>query len=176
MKLTDSSVLIGAAGEHYVLAELIKRGVIAAKAPEGSPNMDIVTTDLEGNRLVALQVKTRRDRGNDKGWHMKAKHETISSEKLFYVFVDVGAEPLDTVQFYIVPSEVVAYVIRTSHAIWLHSPGRNGRTHNDSDMRRLKPAYGPYETKDDESRGFLAKYGNASNWLETYRNAWHLII
>jgi Holliday junction resolvase-like predicted endonuclease len=56
-----SSVILGAAGEYYVMAELLRRGLIAAKAPEGVPNFDVVITDIDGQRLAAIQVKTRRN-------------------------------------------------------------------------------------------------------------------
>ena len=83
-----SSVITGAAGEHFVMAELLRRGLVAAKAPEGVPNFDIVITDISGERLAAIQVKTRRDfKSGDKGWHMKAKHEKLSSDRIFYVLL-----------------------------------------------------------------------------------------
>ncbi len=47
-----SSVTLGAAGEHYVMAELLRRGLVAVKAREGVPNFDIVITDLDVERQV----------------------------------------------------------------------------------------------------------------------------
>jgi hypothetical protein len=47
-----SGVILGTAGEHYVMAELLRRGLVAAKAREGVPNFDIVITDLDGERQV----------------------------------------------------------------------------------------------------------------------------
>jgi hypothetical protein len=88
--MPSQSTLLGAAGEHYVMAELLRRGYIAALAPQGVPNADIVVTDIEGSRLCSIQVKTRRDIGSDGGWHMKAKHEGIRGVRLFYCFVDFG--------------------------------------------------------------------------------------
>ena len=38
------STLVGAAGEYYVLSQLLRRGWIAAPAPDGAPNMDILVT------------------------------------------------------------------------------------------------------------------------------------
>ena len=174
MKITDSSVLIGAAGEHYVLAELIKRGVIAAKAPEGSPNMDIVTTDLSGEKLVALQVKTRRERGGDKGWHMKDKHDNLVSDNLFYVFVDLGSDANQVPTYFIVPSAEVASAVRGSHAAWLRQPGKKGQPHNDSKMRRFQPAYASrkWDGITPEDDGFLNSH--QLGWLDQYKNAWHL--
>ena len=37
--------IVGSAGEHFVLCQLLRRGWIATKAPEGAPNMDILVTD-----------------------------------------------------------------------------------------------------------------------------------
>lgn len=49
--MASSSSLLGAAGEYYVMAELLRRGYIAALAPQGVPNADVVVTDVEGARL-----------------------------------------------------------------------------------------------------------------------------
>lgn len=171
-----SSTILGAAGEHYVMAELLKRGVIAAKAPEGAPNMDIVTTDLEGNKLLAIQVKTRRDfTGGDKGWHMKAKHDMLFADRMFYVFVDVGQTPDDQPAFYVMPSKAVADACRISHKIWEETLGVNGKPHNHSDMRRLLPEYKRNDRmllSPDQER-FINEH--SVGWLEQYRNAWHLL-
>ena len=92
---TISSTIVGAAGEYHVLSQLLRRGWIAALAPDGAPNMDILVTDENNDRLCAIQVKTRRDIGSDRGWHMKPKHESATAPDLFYVFVDVGKQPSD---------------------------------------------------------------------------------
>ena len=176
-----NSTILGAAGEHYVLAELLRRGFIAAKAPEGVPNFDIVITDLLGQRLAAIQVKTRRDYpGGDKGWHMKSKHEELSSDHMFYVFVDVGASEDAPVSFYVLPSSLVATVCRISHEIWRLTPNSNGGEHGDSPLRRMLPKYElpKYAQKmgyrpPKKHAEFFESY--AAGWMEKYRNAWHLI-
>ena len=53
--MPSQSTLLGAAGEHYVMSELLRRGYIAALAPQGVPNADIVVTDVEGSRLCSIQ-------------------------------------------------------------------------------------------------------------------------
>ena len=45
--MPSQSTLLGAAGEHHVMAELLRPGYIAALAPQGVPNADIVVTDVE---------------------------------------------------------------------------------------------------------------------------------
>ncbi len=49
--------LIGNAGEYYVVAELLKRGVVAALAPRNAPGFDILAT-LDG-QTVKIRVKTK---------------------------------------------------------------------------------------------------------------------
>ena len=46
---SGEGTLIGNAGEFYVAAELLKRGVIAALAPRNAPTFDILAT--KGGRL-----------------------------------------------------------------------------------------------------------------------------
>ena len=165
--MPSQSTLLGAAGEHYVLSQLLRRGYVAALAPQGVPNADIVVTDLEGQRLAAIQVKTRRDIGSDRGWHMKAKHESLSSEFLFYCFVDFGKQVSDHATAFILPSAIVSRVLRESHQAWLRKPGKKGQPHNDGDLRRFKPDYS--STFDPEATIYR------DGWLERYREKWDLL-
>lgn len=56
--MASDNTLLGAAGEHYVMSELLRRGYIAALALQGVPNADIVVTDIDGTRLCSIQVKS----------------------------------------------------------------------------------------------------------------------
>lgn len=111
----SASSLLGAAGEHFVMSQLLRRGLIAALAPAGVPNCDIVVTDGVGERMWAIQVKTRRDLGSDGGWHMQEKHEGLRSASLFYCFVDFGRSPADEPSTWIVPAPVVADTLYAAH-------------------------------------------------------------
>src|SRR5690348_16138373 len=117
--MASNSTILGAAGEHYVMCQLLRREMIAALAPAGVPNADIVVTDQLGDRLFAVQVKVRRERGSDGGWHMKRKHEDIASPNLFYCFVDFGRDLSENTRTWILPSEVVAKALRLTHQRWL---------------------------------------------------------
>ncbi|PWT80401.1 MAG: hypothetical protein C5B58_11715 [Acidobacteria bacterium] len=94
--------MTGAAGEHYVLCQLIRHGYVAAQAPEGVAKMDIIVSSQDGSRLFAVQVKTRNAKGTDGGWHMKEKHEEVF-EGLFYCFVDLGPSPETPIKCYVIP-------------------------------------------------------------------------
>ena len=162
--MVSKSTVLGAAGEHYVMCQLLRRGLIAALAPNGVPNADIVVTDDIGDRLCAVQVKTRVDKGSDGGWHMGAKHETIASDTLFYAFLDFGKDLVTPPTCYIVPSQVVADVVRRSHQVWLATPGKAGQQRKDTEFRRFLPDY--------DRMGI--SIGHGSGWLDPYREAWHL--
>lgn len=162
--MVSATSLTGAAGEHFVMSELLRRGLIAALAPAGVPNCDIVVTDDIGDRLCAVQVKTRNSTGADDGWHMRKKHETLISPTLFYCFVDFAAHKYTAPFTYVVPAPIVGKALAECHQAWLHQPGKQGQQRNDSDFRRFLPDYthldmGQYET----------------GWLEPYREAWHLL-
>jgi hypothetical protein len=163
--MPSDSTILGSAGEHYVMCQLLRRQLIAALAPAGVPNADIIVTDKIGDQLCAIQVKVRREIGSDGGWHMKAKHEDIISPNLFYCFVDFGCSLTDQPKCWVVPSKVVAFVLRTSHERWLAAPGKGGQQHKDSVMRRLLPSY--------EKHGMAPKFGKG--WLDEYLEKWELL-
>ncbi|MFO1104623.1 MAG: hypothetical protein U1E34_00880 [Amaricoccus sp.] len=163
----STTSLLGAAGEHYVMAELLRRGFIASLAPQGVPNMDIVVADISGTQLCAVQVKARLDKGSDGGWHMRPKHEELVSDRLFYAFVDFGGSVENTPRTYIMPSLKVAEVLSRSHASWLSIPGHNGRVRQDSTVRRLLPSY-DYAFRPNPNPYPLG-------WMDPFRGAWHLL-
>jgi len=148
---TDTT-LTGAAGEHLVLSRLLQRGVVAAQAPEGLRKVDILVNPLDGGNPLFIQVKSRQF-GSDGGWHMNAKHESVSEDNLFYCFVDFEPE-FPTV--HVVPSSVVADGLSEDHKIWLATPGRNGKPHNDHGLRRLRPKM----------------YSMPEGWMNQYRENW----
>lgn len=163
------SSLTGAAGEHYVMAELLRRGFIAALAPQGVPNMDIVVADPTGAQLCAVQVKARLDRSGDGGWYMTHKHESVKGSRLFYCFVNFGV-PEDVVPpTYIIPAVKVAEVLSKVHPLWLEAPGAKGQGRRDSNIRRLIPDYG--RVLKGSAQPDLYPLG----WMDEYLGAWHLL-
>lgn len=130
------STLTGAAGEYYVMYRLLRMGYIAALAPKGVPNADLIVTNVEGELTAVIQVKTKSQKNANGSWQLKAKHEGLKSENLFYCLVDDTAEvPI----VYCVPSVVIADTIGKTHKTWLASAGKNGRAHKDNDMRWFAP-------------------------------------
>lgn len=165
--MASQTSLTGAAGEHFVMFQLLSRGFIGALAPEGVPNMDIMVTSIDGQQLSSIQVKSRWAKGADGGWHMGKKHEAIIGDRLFYCFVDLGEEFGCSPKTYIVPSTVVAEAVRLSHETWLNTPGLRERKRNDSNVRRFLPDYSKF-FRDQPNPYPLG-------WLDEYAEAWSLL-
>lgn len=144
--------LIGAAAEHFVMTKLLLQNQIAALAPKGVPGVDILVSDQDGNHLFAVQVKGRRT-GSDRGWRMRAKHEQIIRDSLFYCFVDFEVPENSTPKCWIIPSATVAETLIASHQAYVAKGGK------DTPMRSLLPKYN-WMTPDRE--GWLTKY--AERW------------
>jgi hypothetical protein len=160
-----SSAIVGAAGEHFVMGELLRRGHIAALAPQGAPNLDILIADKDGNHLYSVQVKTRTTIGGDGGWHMSEKHEKVRGKRLFYVFVDLGKPAGEVPEYYIIPADVVAKVVYETHKAWERNPGKDGRQRSLSNkMRRILPDYSGCYTAEQPQYTL--------GWLDPYKNAW----
>ena len=112
-------------------------------------------------------METRRAIGSDGGWHMKAKHETIRADRLFYCFVDFGKTPNDRPTVHVLPSRLVAEVLAASYSKWLATPGKKGQPHKESIMRRLLPDY---------TKTFgVTNNAYPKGWLDQHRDAWHLL-
>lgn len=101
---------------------------------------------------------------------MKDKHELIVGEKVFYCMVDLKKDESASPDIYILPSRLVADVIKETHQIWLRQPGKGGQAHNPTKMRRLLPDYGrTLKLTPDQHK----KYGEG--WLERYRENWSIL-
>lgn len=161
------STLTGAAGEHYIMYRLLRMGYIAALAPKGVPNADLIVTDIEGNLTAVIQVKTKSKKNANGGWQMKFKHENLKSKNLFYCFVD---DTQSTPIVYVMPSSIVAEVITTPYQIWLSTIGKNGRVHKDTDIRWLLPDYRKFIRADNE---FTKKH--IEGWLDQYKENWEIL-
>ena len=128
--------LIGNAGEHYVMAELLKRGAVAALAPRNAPSFDILAT--KGNRTVRIRVKTKSQQYSDWQWVAKKDGSTfrdLSKDGDFTVLVDLATETKD-LKFYIVPTHQVDAWLKQVHEKWLKTPGKNNRPHDPANRKR----------------------------------------
>ena len=128
--------LIGNAGEYYVAAELLKRGVIAALAPRNAPGCDILAA--HSLKTVRIRVKTKSEEYTDWQWVVR-KDGTIfrdlSSEGDFTVLVNLTRETKD-LEFYVVPSAILNEWLTEDFEGWVRTPGKRGQPHNPSNKKR----------------------------------------
>jgi hypothetical protein len=91
-QLRGSSIITGETGEHLVLAELYRRGVLAGQVARGAGDMDVVTSTG-----YTLQVKAKRGKGRWVLWQ-KARPPHVD----FVVLVTVAIEHRDD-EFFVIP-------------------------------------------------------------------------
>lgn len=153
---SGQGTLIGNAGEYYVVAELLKRGVIAALAPRNAPNFDILAA--QGDQTVRIRVKTKS--GEYDIWQWSAKKDGtifrgLSQSDDYTVMVNLTADHRD-MDYFIVPTNLIDEWLNKDFQTWLSIPGVKGRPHSSSNPKR-NLSYREYREK-----------------LEPYRNNWYI--
>lgn len=136
------SVAVGVTGEYYVAGELSHRGYISSITLRNTRGIDIIVSNKEGTKSATIQVKSTQNNKKN-SWILTQKSEDFFSENHFYIFVNLD-EPGIRPKFFVVPSEVVAQYISTSHKNWLNKPGKNGQQHKDNQMRRFEDLESQY--------------------------------
>ena len=140
------SNLVGVAGEYFAAGELSRRGYIASITLRNSKGVDILASNQDASKQVAVQVKTNH---HDKAeWLLNEKAENKNADNLFYIFVNLKGDRLRP-NFYIVPSKIVAEYIYSKHREWLATPGKKGQRHKDSPLRMFRDPEAQYLDKWD---------------------------
>ncbi|MCR5816848.1 MAG: hypothetical protein K6F91_08205 [Ruminococcus sp.] len=142
--MDNNTISTGNCGEYFVAAELERRGFTVAIPMSNVEDFDILAINRETLKQIAIQVKTNKTK--NKKWILKSKAEKLIKEDIFYVFVVLNG--LESPEYHIVPSKIVADTVSKSHKEWLNAPGKNGQKHNDSNMRKF----------DDVDNKFLDKW------------------
>jgi hypothetical protein len=128
--------LIGNAGEFYVVAELLKRGTIAALAPRNTPVFDILATRKD--RTVRIRVKTKSEEYPEWQWVVKkdgAIFRSLSDDSDFTVLVNLAMDNKE-LRFYVVPTMTVDRWLKEDFEEWLRTPGKFGRAHSTTNKKR----------------------------------------
>jgi Holliday junction resolvase-like predicted endonuclease len=136
MKL--SKQISGIAGEYYVAAELSRRGYLAAITLRNSEGIDILVSNIEGSKLVSIQVKTTQ---NKEKWILSKKIENEKSKNKFFIFVKIPNDINSKPEYHIINSEKLSEKIYTGHRNWLNNLSKNGKKRKDSDVRQFEPKY-----------------------------------
>lgn len=145
--------LIGDAGEHFVVAELLRRGWLAALAPRNSTAFDVLAS--RGDRTIKVRCKTKtgaaREVAKDSGgWVWNQKPDGAIFRELGGVDDFVALVALDDSgppRYWIAATRTIHRLLQERHAAWLARPGKKG-PHRDGPMRRLPEAAAPAEWRE----------------------------
>jgi hypothetical protein len=117
---------VARAGEHYVAAEIHRRGGYASAFAGNMPDMDILACNSERTRVVSIQVKTKRagtwQSSIDRGHARLPEPESLR----FWALVDLGTSPPDV---YVIPEWWIENDIYEAHRAYLDRHGGH-RAHN----------------------------------------------
>lgn len=135
-----TKVLSGVSGEYFVAAELSRRGYVASITLRNTRGIDILASNADATRSIGIQVKSNQDATRE--WILSKNAATNLAANLCYVFVSLNG--LGQPSFYVVPTSVVAAIVRDSHRTWLAGTRRDGKPHADTDIRVFRDARGEY--------------------------------
>ena len=158
--MPTTSVSIGNAGEHLLMAELLARGFQAFMADRGNPAFDIAV-DVSGHTSM-IRVKTTRH--SDVQWSAKKNGDVFLDkrpERDFVAIVDLRGGVRAAV-IYFVPTSVAERELADNHREYLSHPKLDGNARKDSNQRVIR--------LDGEDRPTNPTFGYSTKWAE-YREA-----
>ena len=141
---------VARAGEHFVAAELNKRGAFAVTFAGNMPKIDLIACNQDQSRTIHIQVKTKR---GGRTWHSSIvgskPMNPPADETNFWVFVDLAdldASP----RYWVVPDWWIRDNIYRTHKTYLDSHGgkraRNPEsTHHAINESRLEEWQGQWD-------------------------------
>lgn len=129
----------GLAGEFFVAAELLKRGLQTSVTFGNAKGIDLLAHHPETGRNFTVQVKTTRKKTSFPISHAKIKHGHI------YVFVILN-KPGQAVQYFIVPGSILANEPdRFTH--WFTDPKCPGILYNTLQKEGFENAWQVFEER-----------------------------
>lgn len=129
----QTNVNIGNSGEYFVAGELERRGFTVAVPMSNVKDFDILAINRTNYEQFAIQVKTTGYK--QKKWTLSEKNEKLIGKHIVYVFVSLNE--LETPEYHVVPSKIVADTISKEHQLWLETPGKKGQPHKDTNIRNF---------------------------------------
>ncbi|MCP2037982.1 hypothetical protein [Chryseobacterium sp. HSC-36S06] len=75
--------LTGNAGEYFVCSELSKQNILPLLTPKNNPLFDIIATNDDGSKHVAIQVKTMGF-NNEQGWKLSTGITTKKKIPIYF--------------------------------------------------------------------------------------------
>jgi hypothetical protein len=115
---------VARAGEHFVAAELHRRGAYAVTFAGNMPRIDILASNAEQTRTVMIEVKTKRSGTWQASTRAGIPREAMPEELRFRIFVDLRKSPEEPPVYYIVHESWIQNDIHEAHQRYLKKHGR----------------------------------------------------
>ena len=132
---------VGIAGEFYIAHILAKNGFKVNVSLGRTEGFDLFVQNPNGINIT-VSVKTRYP-SKAKDILLSKKAETLIDENLFYAFVRLNM-PDGVPEFWIIPSNFVASIVKKAYKSWKETPGRDGKSHKDTNMRTFELRAGQF--------------------------------
>ena len=182
-----SNAIIGAAGENLVLSHLLRLNYVAGLAPYNTKDYDLIILSSDETVAKSIQVKSalfaEEVRTTDLKWILKEKHEN-KIDNLIFCFVVMSMKSSSS-QIYIMDSDLVSYVVKMSHQIYLKLPGMQGQPHNTENTMRIMSSDYLNSVTNKKNREQLREYLNpeeidflnkhSQGWMDKYLDSWDII-
>ena len=166
-----SSVQIGNAGEHYVMACLLAQGFHAGLADRGNPHFDILVRNRNGD-FRAVRVKTTRSAAFQ--WTAKAEDDPLPGfdkgdpdphdVSVLVAFNDEPPGP--ETEIYVIPTAVLVEYLNQVNRHYHNHPNRDGSQRKRSPQRVIR--------LDGAKKHDNIAYGFRDDW-RAFRNRWDLL-
>jgi hypothetical protein len=146
-----SNQQVARAGEHFVVAELNKRGAFAMTFAGNMLKIDLIACNQDQSRTIRIQVKTKR---GGKTWHASTNDgrpmepPVAKDETTFWIFVnlgDVSASP----EYWIVPEWWIQNDIYSAHKSYLQKHGG---------IRAINPGSRHHAITEDRLKNWFEKW------------------
>jgi len=138
--------LTGNAGEYFVCSELSKLNILPLITPKNNPLFDVIATNEDGSKHVAIQVKTMGLQ-NEQGWKL-SKQIIVkkNNPNLFMVLVNLKTDAQNT--FYVYQYDDFVERVNQVYSQYINTPKRDGNPRKDVSFRW----YDYKNFTDDDSR------------------------
>ncbi len=125
--------ITGVTGEYFVCAELGYRNILAIPTPKNNPLFDLLATDLEAERIVAIQVKTM-SKNNKQGWRL-GKGITVrkNNPNLFTILVNLKEGGV--CDYYVYQYDELSEKIEKTYQIYISTKKKDGNARKEVDFR-----------------------------------------
>lgn len=117
MKLKTHQV--GQAGEHYVAAELHRRGAYAVTFSGNMPDIDILASNVDRTRTISIQVKTKTAGTWQTTTRRGRRRQEEPDPTEFWVFVDIGRDASKPPSYFVAPAWWIENSIHERHEAYL---------------------------------------------------------